>query len=237
MDPRALLEQFLGPDAAGRAGGAANAARDRLAGSGLAGVGGGLAAGGLIGLLLGSKSARKTVGKIAGGAVGYGGAAALGALAYRAWRNFEAGKGGEPALGSQLPPPPEGSKFLPASAPASDGRPFELALVLAMIGAANADGHIGPEERAAIFDKLTSLPLSGEEKGYVFDALAAPPSLADIAALADGPEQAAELWLAARLAIVPDHPAEAAWLEALAARLRLEPALVERLEAEAAALA
>lgn len=237
MNPRALLEQFLGPDAARQAGGALDAARGKVAGSGLGGVGGGLAAGGLIGLLLGSKSARKTVGKIAGGAVGYGGAAALGALAYRAWRNFEAGKGGEPAVGSALPPPPPESKFLPSAAPAKDGRPFELALVLAMIGAANADGHIGPEERALIFDRLGSLPLSGEEKGFVFDALASPPTLADIAALAEGPEQATELWLASRLSIEPDHPAERAWLDALAARLGLDPALVERLEAEAAALA
>ncbi len=31
---------------------------------------------------------------------------------------------------------------VPAAAPAGDGKPFELALVMAMIAAANADGDI-----------------------------------------------------------------------------------------------
>jgi len=242
MNPQSLLEQFLGPDAARSAGGMMDQARGKLNNSGMGGVAGGLAAGGVLGLLLGNKKARKSVGKLAGGAVGYGGAAVLGALAFKAYQNWQAGKqapqqvtlsGAQPAPAA-LPsaPPPADSKFLPENAPASDGRPFELALVLAMIAAANADGHIGPDEQKAIFERVGQLPLDAEDKGFVFDALAEPPSLKDIAGLAQGPEQAAELYLASRLAIDPDHPMEQAYLEALASRLALPGELVQHLEGQ-----
>ncbi len=244
MDPQRLLEQFLGPDAGQSAAGAAQAAKSKLTGSGLGGIAGGLAAGGLLGVLLGNKKARKKVGKLAGGVVGYGGAAALGALAYRAYSNWQTGQQAPEASGAtsaqaasaasspaELPPPD--SKFLPGAAPARDGKPFELALIMAMIGAANADGHIGPDEQRRIFDQVGQLPLDAEDKAFVFDALSSPPSLQDIANLAQGPEQSAELYLASRLAIDPDHPAEQAYLEALAGRLALPPDLVAHLESEA----
>ena len=240
MDPQSLLEQFLGPDARRSAGNAFEGAKGKLANSGMGGVAGGLAAGGLLGLLVGNKKARKKVGKVAGGVVGYGGAAALGALAYRAYQNWQDGQQATPAAPTpqptEPPAPPPGSKFLPAAAPARDGKPFELALVLAMIGAANADGHIGADEQRLIFERVGELPLDAEDKAFVFDSLAKPPSLQDIAALAQGPEQATELYLASRLAIDPDHPAEQAYLEALASRLSLPRELVDHLEAQAGAV-
>ena len=51
---------------------------------------------------------------------------------------------------------------------------------------------------------------------------------------AGGPEQAAEIYLASRLAIDPDHPAEHAYLDALASRLSLPAELVAHLESQAA---
>lgn len=237
MNPQSLLEQFLGPNAARSAGGIMDQARGQLQNSGMGGMAGGLAAGGVLGLLLGNNKARKTVGKLAGGAVGYGGAAVLGALAYKAYQNWQAGKQapqvtGQPAPAALPSAPPAGSKFLPETAPANDGRPFELALVLAMIAAANADGHIGPDEQKTIFERVGQLPLDAEDKGFVFDALAKPPSLQDVANLAQGQEQAAELWLASRLAIDPDHPMEQAYLDALASRLKLPAELVAHLEGQ-----
>ncbi len=269
MNPQSLLEQFLGPDTASSVGTAVQSGKDKVAGSGLAGVAGGVAAGGLIGLLLGNKKARKTVGKVAGGAVGYGGAAALGALAYRAYNNWQSGKAapapGAPAPGApvqQAPGPqasdpqtsmpqtrlpqtapqqtiealPADSAFRPEAAPASDGKPFELALVMAMIAAANADGHITPDEQRMIFDKVGNLPLDAEDKGFVFDALAKPPSLQDIAKLAQGPEQAAELYLVSRLVTDPDDPIEKTYLDALAHRLNLPGDLVGHLDSQAVAV-
>lgn len=236
MNPEGLLAQFLGPDMGQRVGGAVQSGKDKMAGSGLAGVAGGVAAGGLLGLLLGSKKARKSVGKVAGGVVGYGGAAALGALAYRAYQNWQSGQKA-PQNAAPAAQPTESlhaeSKILPAAAPAGNGRPFELA----MIAAANADGHIGPEEQKSIFERVGEMPLDAEDKAFVFDALAKPPSLQDIADLASGPEQAAELYLVSRLAIDPDHPMEQAYLEALATRLSLPRELVDHLESQIAAQA
>ena len=246
MNPQNILQQFLGSNAAQSAGATLQSAQGKLANSGTAGVVGGLAAGGLLGVLLGNKKARKNVGKLAGGVVGYGGAAALGALAYRAYQNWQDGQSAQtpanaaPNPGSTgsvptLPPPaPAGSKFDPAAAPAADGRSFELALVLAMIGAANADGHIDADEQKLIFERVGATDLEASEKGFVFDALAKPPSLQEVADFADGPEQGAELYLASRLAIDPDHPMEQAYMEALAARLSLPAELVAHLESQIA---
>lgn len=231
MNPQSLLEQFLGPDVGKSTGGSMQAAKGGLANSGLGGIAGGLAAGGVLGLLVGNKKARKTAGKLAGGVVGYGGAAALGALAYRAYSNWQAGQQPTaPAASRPAEPLPEGSKFLPSAAPARDGKPFELALVMAMIAAAKADGHIGPEEQRLIFGRVGELSLDAEDKGFVFDALASPPSLQDIADSAAGPEQAAEIYLASRIAIDPDHPMEQAYLDALANRLSLPKDLIDHLE-------
>ena len=240
MDPKKLLEQFLGPDAGQSASGAVKSAKDNLAGSGL----GGLAVGGLLGVLLGNKKARKTIGKMAGGAVGYGGAAALGALAYRAYQNYQTSQPDQtspsgapsPAHGTPALPAPSEEAFHPGNAPARDGRPFELALVKAMIAAANADGHIDADEQRHIFDQVGKLPLDAEDKAFVFDALGSPPSLQDVASLTEGPEQAAALYLASRLAIDPDHPMEKAYLEALASRLSLPVELVTHLEGQVAAV-
>ena len=92
MNPQQLLEQFLGADAGHKATQTAQDVKGKLADSGFTGIAGGLAAGGLLGLLVGNKKMRKKVGKLAGGVAGYGGAAALGALGYRAYQNWQANK-------------------------------------------------------------------------------------------------------------------------------------------------
>lgn len=243
MDPQRLLEQFLGADLGQDAANAASSAKEKLEDSGLNGLAGGLAAGGLLGLLVGNKKMRKKVGKLAGGVVGYGGAAALGAIGYRAYQNWQANRpvGESKVLAAADPSPPEappaGSRFLAHTLPARDGQPFELALVTAMIVAANADGHIGPEEQRTIFARVNELALDAEDKALVFDTLSNPPSLQDVADKAHGLEQAAELYLASRLAIDPDHPAEQAYLEALASRLSLPADLVAQLDSQADARA
>ncbi len=251
MNPQKLLDQFLGPQAGAEPGGNAPAASGGLGGlTGATGLAGGLAAGGLLGLLVGNKKARKTVGKLAGGAVGLGGAAALGALAHHAYRKWQDQKAQTPPAAFQggatnghaitntnsaaSLPAPDQERFNPSAITGRDGRPFELALVKAMIAAANADGHICGDERQTIVTHVSALPLEDDEKAFVFDALMSPPTLHEIAGLADGPEQAAELYLASRLAIDPDLPAERAYLDGLARNLALPTELVEALESQAA---
>ena len=72
-----------------------------------------------------------------------------------------------------------------------------------MIGAAKADGHVDAAEQARLFEQVDRLGLDAEAKGFVFDALGKPVDLAELASAAATPEQAAELYLASRLAIDP----------------------------------
>jgi uncharacterized membrane protein YebE (DUF533 family) len=82
---------------------------DLLSGSGLGGMlsgfGGGVVTGGALGLLLGNKKARKVGGKVAM----YGGLAALGVIAYKAYNNWQAQKAqtayAEPQTIDRLPAP------------------------------------------------------------------------------------------------------------------------------------
>jgi uncharacterized membrane protein YebE (DUF533 family) len=245
MDAKKLLDQFLGPNALGgltnASGGLAQQAqraKDQLLGqSGQSGGGsfgggmmGGLAAGGLLGVLLGNKSARKMM----GGFAGYGAAAALGALAHRAYQSWSESQRGAPAAtpvpATLADAPSDGSPFLPQSG--ADGQPFALALIRAMIAAAHADGHIGAEENKQIFEAVNRAGLDAQAKAFVFDALAKPLSPRELAGLAAGLEQGAEIYLAARLAIEPDHPAEKAFLDALAGALTLPAGLQAHLDAQ-----
>ncbi|WP_439599379.1 tellurite resistance TerB family protein [Falsiroseomonas sp.] len=262
IDAKSLLDRFLGtpgpgaqPPAPGHSpaqppsawtnpggasgGGLADMARQALqrAGSGgggglgnLGGFAGGAAAGGLLGMLLGGKGKRRG----GGGLLSHGGAAVLGALAHRAWQNWQAGQA--PASAPVATPQDAASvdaRFLPGATPAAGGEAFELALIRAMIGAARADGHIDAEERARIFAQVEKAGLDAEAKAFVFDALEAPIGVSEVAAAAQTQEQASEIYLVSRLAMDPDHPAERAYLEALAHRLKLPPGLVQHLDRQA----
>src|SRR5687767_1915502 len=86
IDPKQLLEQVLGGSMPADARSAGRLMKDRLdRTSGTSAFAGGAVAGGLLGLLLGGKKMRK----MAGGALGYGGAAAIGALALRAYQTYQ----------------------------------------------------------------------------------------------------------------------------------------------------
>jgi uncharacterized membrane protein YebE (DUF533 family) len=232
IDAKQLLDRFLGAGTGDRAAATLSQADRTLSGMGVpGGLAGGAAAAGLIGLLLGGKKARR----LAGGAVGYGGAAVLGALAFRAWQNWQSGKAqGASTAPTQAEIEATDARFLP-NQPAADGRPFGVALVRAMVAAAKADGHMDGTEQQAIFAAVERAGLDAEAKAALFDAMQAPADPAAIAALAASPQQAAELWLSARLAIEPDQPAERAFLDALGHRMGLAPELRAHLEREASA--
>jgi uncharacterized membrane protein YebE (DUF533 family) len=227
MNSNSLLEQFLGADAGQKLRQAGGSVKQKADNAGMGGFAGGALAGGLLGLVLGNKKARK----MAKGVVGYGAAAGAGALAFKAYQNWQQGKAVETA---PAPAPEEAAavdpRFQPDAAPAADGRPFTLVLVQAMIDAAKADGHVDTTEQARLFEQVEKLGLDAESKALVFDALSQPADLNALAAAATGIEQASEIYLVSRFAIDPDHPAEKAYLEALAHRLKLPAELVAHLD-------
>ena len=177
----------------------------------------GLAAGGLAAVLLGTKPGRK----LALIAVKIGGLAAIAGLAYRAWKNWRSA-GDETGLESA--PPLLGSPRQDAS----------LAILRAMMTAAKADGHIDDAERRQIFIKLDAMNLEDGARTFVMAELEKPLDIDAVAAAATSPAAATEIYMASVLAIAADTPAERAYLEQLAALLKLDPALKASIETEAA---
>jgi uncharacterized membrane protein YebE (DUF533 family) len=236
LDAKRLLDQFIGgpdnnaPQQGGQFGQFGDIARQVGGGlsNNLGGIGGGALAGGLAALLLGTKSGRK----IAGNVVTMGGMAAVGALAYHAYRNWQAGK--EPgATAAQQPvallPPPNATPFNPASS--AEQQHLGRSLLRAMIAAAKADGHVDAAEQTNIFAQIDRLNLGAEDKAFVIDELRKPLDVDSVANGARSPEEAAEIYAASLLAIDIDNPAERGYLGMLAARLKLDEALVAHLHA------
>ncbi len=227
MDANKLLQQFLGPSAGNPVSQAGGSPKQQLGGMHLGSFGGGAVVGGLLGMMLGGKKSKK----MSRGVLGYGGAAAAGALAYKAYTNWQQGKA---AATAPVASPTEYGQvernFVPEANPAANGMPFQLALIQAMIGAAKADGHIDAVEQRALFEKVEQMGLDAESKAFVFDAINRPTDIAAIAASARGIEQATELYLVSRVAIDVDEPSERAYLEALSHRLNLPADLVAHLD-------
>ncbi len=195
----------------------------------------GALAGGVASVLLGSKGGRK----IAQNALTYGGIAAIGGLAYKAYRDYQQGQqapqpAGVPAprpasSGVPILPPPADSPFALANAPQGADR-FALALVTAMIAAAKADGHVDAEEQKRILGKLSENGLDLEEAAFLTQELTSPLDIDKVVKAAMNKEEAVEIYAASLLAITADHPAERAYLDMLAARLGLEPELARTIE-------
>lgn len=228
FDPKQLLDQVLGGNAAGGLGAFGQQMRGRLDSmGGTGGFAGGAAVGGLLGMLLGGRNR-------GGGLFSYGTAAAIGALALHAYQAYQRGQAvqGTPPLDpaqAQSTPVHE----LPHAAPAADGGAFELVLVRAMVAAAKADGSIDAMEQQKLFGEVEKLGLDSAAKGYVFDLLNKPVDLESIVSAVATPEQAAEVYLASRLTVDPDQAAEKQYLDVLASRLQLPAELRAHLDQQA----
>jgi len=233
FNAKQLLEQFMGGQggpAGGQEGGPAGGQGGQSAGSGgfLSGAGGGALAGGLAALLLGSKAGRQ----IGGEALKLGGMAAVGALAYKAYNDWQSGKQAAPATQApQAPvamlPAPSGTPFNPSTE--AGQQTLARHLLRAMIAAAKADGHVDAEEQARIFAEMDRLPLGADDKVFVMDELRAKLDVDAVAGAAATPEEAAEIYTASLLAIDVDNAAERGYLAMLAARLKLDDGLVAHL--------
>lgn len=190
----------------------------------------GAIAGGLLAVLL-SGNARKLVGT--GAKVG--GAALIGGLAFKAYQDWKSGKTAADSTPDTPPALPEPTNaFLPADPLAADALSHRL--LQAMIAAAKADGQVTPAERARILDTLPQLGLGPQAQDLITAELDTPLDIGAIAALAQGEEEAAEIYAASLLGIDPEGAAEQGYLTLLAARLRLDPGLVDHLNARARAL-
>jgi uncharacterized membrane protein YebE (DUF533 family) len=218
-----LLQQKSGGASAGGLGGllggAAKGGQGGDLGTLLKGAGGGALAAGALGLLLGNKSARKMGGK----ALTYGGLAALGVMAYKAYGNWQAQQASAPQA------EPQTLDRLPAP----QAELHSQAILKALVGAAKADGHVDARERQLIEGELVKLTQNDAELQHWLQAeLNKPLDPADIARAASTPEMAAEMYVASVLMVDEEHFMERAYLEELARQLKLNPALKRELEAQ-----
>ncbi|WP_337158222.1 tellurite resistance TerB family protein [Pseudomonas putida] len=185
-------------------------------GSLLSGAGGGALAAGAMGLLLGNKKARKYGGKV----LTYGGLAALGVLAYKAYGNWQARQGEtqahEPRTLDRVP--------------AAQAEQHSQAVLRALVAAAKSDGHIDERERALIEGEFVRLDNDRELQHWLHAELNKPLDPAEMAAAAQTPEMAAEMYLASVMMVDQENFMERAYLDELARQLRLEPGLRQELE-------
>ncbi|WP_375737566.1 tellurite resistance TerB family protein [Pseudomonas boanensis] len=224
MDTRGLLDQLLKSgqellqqNVAGKSAGHAkgNSGGSNL-GSLLTGAGGGALAAGALGLLLGNKRARKMSGK----ALTYGGLAALGVLAYKAYGNWQAQQATAPQ------PEPRTLDRLPAA----QAEQHSEAILKALVAAAKSDGHVDARERQLIEGELAKLTQDKELQGWLDAELNKPLDPADVARAARTPEMAAEMYIASVLIVDEEHFMERVYLDELARQLQLDPGLKAELE-------
>lgn len=224
-----LMQQKSAGGKGGSAGGLGGALGGLLGGAGksgqggdlstlLKGAGGGALAAGALGMLLGNKSARKMGGK----ALTYGGLAALGVVAYKAYSNWQAQQANAPQA------EPQTLDRLPAP----QAEIHSQAILKALVGAAKADGHVDARERELIEGELVKLTGDAELQHWLQAELNKPLDPAEIARAASTPEMAAEMYIASVLMVDEEHFMERAYLEELARQLKLDPALKAELEAQ-----
>ena len=239
MNTRSLLDQLFksgqellknkggSSSPLGGSGGVAGALGGLLSGKGGAGGAGGALGGllsggkgaltgGAMGLLLGNKSARKYGGK----ALAYGGLAALGVIAYKAYGNWQAQQQnaprGEPQTVDRVPP--------------QQVEEHSQAILKALVAAAKSDGHVDDRERELIEGEFTRLDSDNELQHWLHAELNKPLDPADVARAAKTPEIAAEMYIASVMLVDQEHFMERAYLDELAKQLKLDPALKLELE-------
>lgn len=225
MDLNSLLKNFLGGEADPSSTNAQSGSFDvstltekakglaqNVTQGGINSFAGGAVAGGLLSLLLSNGKARD----IAGGALGYGGAALLGALAHNAYRNYKADNLSTKSLINE-------------QHQAAERGDFNTTLIKGMIAAAKSDGHIDTKEQQKIFSEIEKMNLPQDQKSLIFDSLLKPIDLKELTTNIKTMEQATEFYLASCLTIDPEHPEDQKYLKSLAIQLKLPPELIHQI--------
>lgn len=171
---------------------------------------GALAAGGLA-LLLGTRSGRW----LTGNALKIGSLAALGGIAYQAYKNWGgADQSARPV--HQLTGP--------------DAEARSKLLLRSMIAAAKADGHIDASEQKRIEAEIEKMGLADVDAGFLRDEIRQPLDIEALVAAVPDKEAAAEVYLLSRIIVDVQNDMEKSYLQELASKLGLKPEEVDSLE-------
>lgn len=191
----------------------------------LATLGAGAVGGGILGLLMGSKKTRKMGKK----AIGVTSAAALGALAFKVYKDWQSNQpASEPEAAPSTLETSSTSLDAPNHADSLTNEEKQNTLILqAMIAAAKADGHVDEQEQQQIQQAVEALGADPSVNLFVQQELSKPLDPAEIAT-----EEAAEVYLASLLVADEQNFMEKAYLQELAKQLNLAPDLVAQLSAQ-----
>jgi uncharacterized membrane protein YebE (DUF533 family) len=170
-------------------------------------------------VLLGTNAGRK----LTGATLKLGSLAAIGGIAYKTFQDWQ---------NSQNQPQ------VAAGQPVSELTGNDLSqrskiLLKAMIAAAKADGHIDDKERELLTGQIGKLDAGSDATALINAELDKPVSVQEIAAGADSPAAAAEIYLLSRMVIDANNEQERAYLAQLAQALKLAPDLVAQLDQQA----
>lgn len=238
MGANAFLDQLLKSGTSVWSDAQAAAQRSRASGD-LDKYAKGAAVGGLLGLLLGTRRGRA----IGGSALKLGSVAAIGALAWKAYQDYQAAQRDASEPASAHAPSAASTSTTPATSaparfealPAPQLEQHSRAMLKAMIAAAKCDGHMDEREHELVRAELARVDADAPTRSWVEAELRRPVEPAEVAAAATTPEMAAEVYLATLLVVDETTTMERAYLDELARRLQLAPPLKADLEARALA--
>ena len=195
-----------------------NSLTDTLS-SALSGRGGAALAGGALGLLLGSKSGRKMGGKV----LTYGGLALLGTLAYKAYQNHQ--KNSNSNSTENIKPLNQLS--------ANETESHSKIILIALIAAAKADGHIDEREQQLIDIEIAKMTSDSELHKWLQNELKKPLDPSEVARYAVDQSMASEMYLASLLTVDRQNFMEKTYVEELAKQLKIPITLKAELEQQA----
>jgi uncharacterized membrane protein YebE (DUF533 family) len=208
-----MLDDLMGPKSGSRADGT--------------GTSSGISMGGLLDSLQGKRAGDRRTQPASGGLQdmlgGLAGAGGLGGLLSGLVSTAGSGGFGK-ILQAQFDAAPE-----PAQEPTADQEGLAAVMLLAMVQAAQADGHLDDTERGRIMEHLNDATLA--ERAFVEQAMAQRMSLTDLVARVSAGSEA-QVYSMAVMAIDLDHPAEVDFLRGFADELGLRSSDVNDIHAQ-----
>lgn len=181
-----------------------------------------LLGGGALGMLIGSKRGRKMGGK----ALKYGALAGVGVIAWQAYQKYQANNASAAATSS----PAQGQPVEQLHGLAQERRGQEI--LLAMIMAARADGHIDANERALLTQEIEKLGPDDELHRWIEQQFDAPLDATELARQADSPQAGREIYLVSSVIVDEQNPMERAWLDQLARALNIPTEVARELDSQ-----
>lgn len=191
-------------------------------------LGTGAVLGGLGSILLGTRSGRSA----ASTAAKIGALTLISGLAWKAYQNYQQGRPLVDTGVVNTASAPHGSGFEPEAI----SNEHATTLIRAMVAAAVSDGRLDAGEQDRITGSLKAAGLDAAADAFIANELQRPASPAELAASVRSPEEAVQVYTAARLAIEVDSPAERAFLSELAGGLDIDPQLAAHVGAASRAI-